>query len=292
VQDNGPYVPNRYNLRILSMNNPEATESELTWLAALRNEAGLPVPEPVPTRDGRLLTTVTTPGVPRGRVVSLMRWVDGQKLTENSLQPHHARGWGRLVGQLHHFAAGWTPPKGFERFHWDWDGQLGNGVLHTPVDELIDAMPVELQAPFKQVSQQIKKVMQSFGKGPNAYGMIHADMFLENILFRAGEPRLIDFEDCGFGHWMFDIGIVLAQFRWLEKWPQIRDAFLEGYTEKHALPAEQLQHLELFMAAQHATMVLWATAFIQDDPAMAPQHEAWRAKDSANLLRYFEHKIL
>ncbi len=283
-----PYVPNRYNLRILSISDLDTIASELTWLAALRREAGLPVPEPVPTLNGELMTAITTPGVPQGRVVSLMRWVDGRQLTEKSLRPHHVRAWGQLVGQLHKFAAGWQAPEGFKRFHWDWAGQLGNGVLRTPVEELIASMPVEYQEPFKTVSQKTKEVMESFGKGPDAYGLIHADMYLENVLFKAGEPRPIDFEDCGYGYWMFEIGVIFAQWPWNEDFPWIRDAFLEGYAQEHTLPESQLQHLDLFMAAQSATMVLWASAFIKNDPAMRDEHEAWRKKDAAKLLRYFE----
>ena len=112
--EHDPFVPNRYNLRILSTGDAEAIASELTWLTALSREAGLPVPEPVPTLDGRLLTTITTPGVPRGRHVSLMRWVDGHHLNKG-LRPHHARAWGRLVARLHQFSAGWQPPQGFNR---------------------------------------------------------------------------------------------------------------------------------------------------------------------------------
>jgi len=284
----GYYIPNRYNLRILTMNNPQFTLSEMTWLAALRHEAGLPVPEPVPTLDGKLLTTVTMPGVPQGKVISLMRWVDGRQLPEKRLNVPHVRAWGQLVGRLHRFASNWIPPNDFKRFHWDWEGLLGNGVLQTSVDELIASMPIELQEPFKQVSQQTKDVMGKLGKGPDAYGMIHTDMFIENLLFKAGEPRVIDFEDCGFGYWMFDIGVALAQFRWLENWSQIRDAFLEGYTELYPLPVVQLEQLNLFMAAQHATMVLWASAFIKADPALTAEYEVWRDGDAKKLLLYFE----
>ena len=284
------YLPNRYNLRILSMNNPQFTQSELAWVAILRNEAGLPVPEPVPTLDGQLLTTISTPGVPQGKVVSLMRWVDGRQFAEKSLRLYHARAWGQLTGRLHRFAAQWYPPDDFKRFDWDWDGQLGNGVLRTPVDELVASMPIALQEPFKQISQQIKDVLESFGKGPDAYGMIHSDMYLENVLFKTEEPRLIDFEDCGFGHWMLDIGIVLSQFRWMDQWPHIRDTFLEGYTQMHTLPDEQLEQLDLFMAMPHATNVLWASAFLQEDPAMTAENEKWRDKDGENLLRYFKER--
>lgn len=284
------YIPNRYNLRILTMNNPQFTQSELTWLATLRSEAGLPVPEPVPTLDGRMLITVTTPGVPQGRVISLMRWVDGRQIAERNMTPQHARSWGGLTGRLHKFAAGWAPPDGFKRFNWDWDGLLGNSVLRTPVDELIASMPVAFQEPFEKVSLQTKVVMESFGKGPDAYGMIHSDMFLENVLFKDGEPRLIDFEDCGFGHWMLDIGIVLAQFRWMDRWPQIRDAFLDGYKQMQTLPIEQLEKLDLFMAVPHAINVLWASAFIQADPAMTAENEKWRDNDGKKLLRYFKER--
>ena len=110
-------------LRILSSGNREAADSELTWLAALSQEAGLPVPQPVPTLDGRLWNVVTTPGVPQGKIVSLMRWLDGRKLTQG-LRPSHFRAWGQMMARMHQFAAGWQPPEGFARPHWDWHGRV------------------------------------------------------------------------------------------------------------------------------------------------------------------------
>jgi Ser/Thr protein kinase RdoA (MazF antagonist) len=225
--------------------------------------------------------------VPQGKLVSLMRWVDGKHLTKG-LRPHHASAWGKLVAQLHSFSAGWQPPDGFERPHWDWDGQLGNRVLRTPVGELIATMPDQFQEPFTIVSQDVKQVMESFGKGPDAYGLIHADMYLENLLFKAGHPRLIDFEDCGYGYWMWDLGVIFSQWPWTDDFPLLRDAFMDGYARIRTLPEEQLRHLDLFMAAQCATMVLWASMFIKNDPALTDEYNAWRDKEGNKLLRYFE----
>ena len=87
------------------------------------------------------------------------------------------------------------------------------------------------------------------------------------MLFNSGEPRLIDFEDCGFSYWMCDIGVFLGRWPWTEEFPRIQDAFLAGYAQVRALPETQLKHLDLFMAAQCAQMVLWASAFIRHDPA-------------------------
>jgi Ser/Thr protein kinase RdoA (MazF antagonist) len=283
----GPYIDNRYVLRILTTSDAQAVSSELTWLAALSQNAGLPVPEPIPTLDGRLLTEIATPEVPQGKLVSLMRWIDGRRLTKG-FRPHHFQAWGQMAARLHEYAAGWQPPAGFSRPHWDWAGQLGGRDFQYSVDELVASMPKQYQEPFQMVSQQVQKVMEGLGKGSDAYGMIHSDMYPENILFKAGEVYPIDFEDCGFGYWMWDIAVALCYWPWTEDWCWMRDAFLEGYAEIRTLPDSQLVHLNLFMAAQYATMVLWASLFIKNDPAMRAEYEKWRDREGNKLLRYAE----
>jgi Ser/Thr protein kinase RdoA (MazF antagonist) len=283
----GSYINNRYVLRILTTSDLQAVSSELTWLAALSQDAGLPVPEPIPTLDGKLLTTITIPDVPQGKIVSIMRWIDGHRLTKG-FRPHHLQAWGQMVARLHKFAANWQPPKGFTRPHWDWAGQLGGRDFRYPVDELLASMPRRLQEPFQIVSQQTKKVMQDLGKRPDVYGMIHSDMYPENILFKAGKVFPIDFEDCGFGYWMWDVAVALCYWPWTEDWYWMRDAFLDGYAQIRTLPESQLVHLDLFMAAQYATMVLWASMFIKNDPAMRAEYEKWRDREGNKLLRYAE----
>ncbi len=283
----GPYVPNRYVLRIHTTSNAESIASELTWLAALRHEANLPVPEPVPTLDGRQLVTQASTGVPDGHHVSLMRWLDGRVLTRG-IRRDHARAWGRLAARMHSFSAGWQPPPGFKRPQWDWKGQMDGPVFGYPTDELVDSMPKEFQEPFSIISRRVREAMEVWGKGPEAYGMIHGDMYPENLLFKGNKVYPIDFDDCGYGYWIWDIAVALSQWPWTKEWQQIRDSFLEGYATIRSLPEPQLAQLNLFMAAQYATMVLWASAFIKRDPAMRPQNEKWRDRNGKNLLRYFE----
>jgi Ser/Thr protein kinase RdoA (MazF antagonist) len=282
-------VPNRYLLRVLATGNRQVAEGEMTWLAALSHEAGLPVPAPVRSLEGELLTRITTPGVPKGRLVSLMRWVDGRRRA-TPFRPSHFQAWGRMVARLHAFAASWQPPEGFERFVWDWEGLLGGRDFGCSVEELVASMPDPLQEPFRIASSEAQAVMDDLGKGPDAYGMIHGDMYPDNVLFKAGQVFPIDFEDCGFGHWLWDIALPLCSQPWTEQWYRQRDAFLEGYAQVRILPESQLQHLDLFMAAQYATMVLWVSAFIRDDLARQAEHEAWRDGDGARLLRYFERR--
>jgi hypothetical protein len=102
----GLFEEGQYLLRVHEpgYQQPDAIELELAWLAAMRQDAGLPVPEPVPTLDGRLLLPISLPGIPGIRNCSLLRWVKG-RLLKQRFWPHHLRAQGRLMARLHNFAA-------------------------------------------------------------------------------------------------------------------------------------------------------------------------------------------
>jgi len=281
------YIPHRYNLRIYTTSNIQGIRSELTLLNALRQQAGISVPEPLHNQHGELFTTLSMPGVPQGKTVCLMRWVDGRVLSDG-FQPNHFNAIGAMVAELHNFAAEWEPPASFSRPEWDWDGQLGGKHFRQPIDEIIASIPAKYREPFCEISSQTRQVMNQLGKSPSTYGLIHSDLYPENILFKNRRAIPIDFEDCGYGYWIWDIAIALCLWPWTEEWYWMRDALFEGYQNIRTLPQEQIDYLELFMAAQYATMVLWATVFILNDPARVAEHEAWRTRDGEKLLRYFK----
>jgi Ser/Thr protein kinase RdoA (MazF antagonist) len=285
--DTSPYFPNRYLLRIHAMGDVEAIASELTWLAALNTEAGLPVPAPIPTLDGRLFTNISTQGIPNGRVVSLMKWLDGRRYTQG-LRPVQMTALGKVVAGLHTFSTRWEPPAGFSRPHWNWDSLLGGSLFNHSVEELVASMPLRAREPFQVISREAKSVMDAFGKGPEAYGLVHADLYPENILFKSGMAYPIDFEDCGFGYWIWDIAIALWKWAWGDDWERMRDAFNKGYCQIRMLPKAQWEKLDLFIAIHSATMVLWVSEFIMHDPLRVAEYEPLREENINKLLYYFE----
>jgi Ser/Thr protein kinase RdoA (MazF antagonist) len=74
----------------------------------------------------------------------------------------------------------------------------------------------------------LRRVMLGLGTGPDVYGLIHADLHMDNVLFRDGEARAIDSDDCGFGYWMCDFAVSLCDWHGAEEWPRYRDVLLEG----------------------------------------------------------------
>jgi Ser/Thr protein kinase RdoA (MazF antagonist) len=145
--------------------------------------------------------------------------------------------------------------------------------------------------PFDELTRlgQLRRIRQLAETALDAYGLKGANLTFQqysaNIVYRVdvpgairreGEAYPIDFEDCGFGYWLWDLAIALWLWTWTDGWHWRRDALLEGYAQVRTLPQSQIEHLDLFMAAQYATMVLWASLFIMNDPARRAEHEAWR----------------
>lgn len=261
----------------------EAIELELAWLAAMRRDAGLPVAEPVPAPDGRLLLPVSVPGVPGARNCSLLRWLKGRRLTRG-IGADHYRAQGRLMARLHDFAAHYRIPPGLTKRHYDWAGLFradsGTGI---PASEAWALLPPHCRGPFETVTRRVRAAMRRLGQGRDAYGLIHADLGVDaNLLFWHGDARAIDFDDSGFGYWVYDLAVALEHCREDSQHARYREALLEGYAEHRCLPEEQLRYFELFTAALDVYVGLWCAAAAQVYPL-------YRAEALRRLERVARH---
>lgn len=276
------YVDNRFLLRVHwpGYQSEGAIESELEWLSALC-DAGLPVPQPVATRDGDLSVVISVPGVPEARRCSLLRWVKGRMVVKRVRQ-WHMKAIGNLMARLHNHASSWKPSPSFVRRHYDHNGLWGDdtGTSYTS-SEVWPRIPRRYFEAFQEVTMRVDHVMEDWGKGLDVYGLIHADLGTKaNVLFYDGEARAIDFDDGGFGYWMYDMAVSLCDWEGKDVWPAYRDALLEGYLEMRSIPEGQLKQLELFQAAYRAVEIFWGTAgairFRDPTYWMERQDAAWR----------------
>ena len=68
-------------------------------------------------------------------------------------------------------------------------------------------------AGFDRVAARMRRVMMQLGDSADKVGLIHADLHLDNALFWRDNVRVIDFDDCGFGYWLYDIAVALWELR-------------------------------------------------------------------------------
>lgn len=243
----------------LSIDTTAAIRSELAWLAALRRETSLEVPEPLPSDQGDALAVVTEAGVTR--VCTALRWMTGT-IRENSVRPVHLHRLGQAMAALHRHADEWTPPAGFVRIRWDHDRFFAGDLVYGDLvaTECWRLLPGDLRQRFERVAERLARVMARV----DDVGLIHADLHLGNALFEGSSVKLIDFDHCGVGHRLYDLAVAIWESRNEPHYPTLRDALLAGYDREL-----DVRHLDDFIALRQVGFTLWYTGMAQQNPAFA-----------------------
>jgi Ser/Thr protein kinase RdoA (MazF antagonist) len=264
-------LPDRTILRIHRDRylSPAAIESELRWLDELHRHSPLRVPAPVLTATGDWCPTAQILGMATPRTCTLTGWVAGRSPSRTErTQPLLLRAIGRSLGQLHHHAAHWPPPASFTRPRWDADGLFGSRAGYSDAGDRVWALtPEPYRSQFAAVGDQVTAVMAELGEDPEQFGLIHGDFWLGNVLVQGDDVGLIDFADCGWGYWGYDLARFLNDFAIGAEADAVLGHLLDGYTQVRTFPEAQLPHLPLFLAAQQVTLALWRINRTQDHPS-------------------------
>jgi Ser/Thr protein kinase RdoA (MazF antagonist) len=250
-----------------NIDSAAAIGSELAWLTALRAGTDLLVPVPLPTTDGKLTTVAASPDVPEPRVCSVLRWMDG-RIHSAAPRPVHLHRLGGVMARLHNHAGQWRVPPGFARIRWDRETFFGDTMVYGGISaaDVWDLLPDDLRRRFARVASGMRRVMTHLGEGADNFGLIHADLHLDNALFWRDEVRVIDFDDCGFGYWLYDIAVALWELRYRDDYERFRSALIDGYTRHRPLPPGGLAYLDDFIATREVAFGLWFTGTAQVNP--------------------------
>ena len=213
----------------------EAIEAEVEWIVDLEKR-GLPVPKVVPSIHGQLVETISSSGGYYS-VVCYEKLL-GEELWNDNL----FRQWGSLIGKLHSASSNFVPT--IPRSHWYESDFLNVGAY----------IPTEfggIRTNAERVIKEIKELPQNVFK----YGLIHADVYQDNFIWREGVVQLFDFDNCEYGYLVSDLAIALYAALW--RLPQEGNAFtfskrflrtlLDGYLEENFLSPTELDALPLFL---------------------------------------------
>ncbi len=239
----------------------DALRSELQWMRAL-SEAGIAVPEIVPTAAGELFASGEFPGVPARLQIDMFDWIDGQQVgtVEGGVGAADIeatyRTIGSLAGRLHNQAAGWQPPEGFTRHAWCEHGLMGEQPFWGRFWEL-PALTADQRGLLVRARERVFQDLSKLDKSPAQYSMIHADFAPENLMVEGDQIRLIDFDDSGFGWHLFELVTSLYFILGEDYFDAAQAALIEGYRSERALPDDQLALLPLFFLARGTTYVGW-----------------------------------
>jgi len=219
--------------------------SEFQWMQAL-GAAGVRTPAVIPASDGALVVTARIDELPEPRLCDMLEWVEGQPPSEDNL-PESFRMLGELHARCHAQVSRWKLPDGFRRQSWD-EAALLDG-RHPIIAPAWDnwALNDEQRALVLDCREALRTRLAQWGKGPDRYGLIHADLMPENLIVAADGVRLIDFDDCGFGWYLYDPASALLFYHGQDFYPDLLSAWAAGYRSVRPLTDEEVNELPTFL---------------------------------------------
>jgi Ser/Thr protein kinase RdoA (MazF antagonist) len=137
----------------------------------------------------------------------------------------------------------------------DWRAGMGmDAARRTQLQRLADA---------------IEQRLRRYGRGAGRFGLIHADLRLANLLLEGPTTKVIDFDDCGFGWYLYDLGAALSFIEHRPDVPELVDAWVRGYRRVAPLAAEDEAEIPTFILLRRLLLVAWIGSHAETELAQS-----------------------
>jgi amicoumacin kinase len=220
---------------------PDLIRGEVDWINYLADR-GTSVARAVLSRHGNLVEQLAD-GYGGEFLCTAFVKASGGEVRAEQINERLFRSYGRLLGRMHALAKNYVPSNpAWKRYAWD-----------SPENNTTDR---QLPASETLSMQKYHELMAHFRSLPcdrDGYGMIHQDAHPGNFFVDEDYTiTLFDFDDCVYGHFIYDIAMVLfytsmgEQDR-AEYTGRFMPVFLSGYREENLLDPLWLKQLPHFM---------------------------------------------
>ncbi|QGF25150.1 phosphotransferase [Raineyella fluvialis] len=230
----------------------DAIESELTWLDVLHDRRIVPAIKPLATATGERVLAFPVGGVVRYAVA--FEALPGATTDEALLRPGDFRRLGRIAATLHESVRHIHRP--ITRFSWDWEHTLGDRARWGRWQDGPGMTPA-LVAEIEPALRLLKTRLAVYGRDAHRFGLIHADLRVSNLMEDADGYTVIDFDDCGFGWFMYDFAAAVS---FLETDPRLctwQEAWASGYREVRPLSRKDEVMLPSFVMMRRLMLQAW-----------------------------------
>lgn len=274
-------------LHRIGYHSKRAIECELAWSTAINFDTGIQTPHVIAGRDGAIIQTITLDGLPPQHAV-LFEFIEGDHPNEEQDLVPAFRTLGALAAQTHQHSTGWERPEPFERLTWDLDSVFGEDANWGDWRKAPNVTN-DIRRILERVERVVIHRLKAFGQDANRCGLIHADMRLANLLIQGENTRLIDFDDCGFGWYLYDFAAAISFMEDHPQIPTLRAAWIEGYRTHRALSETEEAELDSFIMLRRMALLAWIGTHMEstEPQALAPDF----AKVTAELGKLYLAKM-
>jgi len=247
----------------------DAIASELAWMEALKRDGVIEVPHAIVGRDGAPIQKTPHPGASRFMV--LFDFIEGNAPDERGELIRGFEQLGSIAARCHAHALGWRRPEGFTRLTWDAEAVFGPSApwgdwRHAP------GVTAALRPLLEETERTIRARLAAYGKAPERFTLIHADMRLANLLVGPEGTRLIDFDDCGMGWLIYDFAAAISFMEDDPRIPALKSAWLRGYRTVRPLSAHDEAEIDTMIMLRRMALLAWIGSHMDatEPQALAP----------------------
>ena len=287
-----PATSERFVLRVnsgrLIYHRPETIASEMMWLMALRQDTDILVPQVLRATDGSLVQTLAASDLDKPRHVTVYGFLMGSEPPEDDLIPGFRR-LGEISARMHLHAKTWTTPPDFTRPSWSPDEILDDRLSWGHWRDGV-AVEGETLALLAKLEGAVRKRLAALPTGRDHYGLIHADLRLANLLVEGGQTAIIDFDDCGYGWYLFDLAAALSFLEERSDVPDLIASWFEGYRRVAMVPADIEAELPTLIMLRRLQLIGWV-GYQQHHLAFAREIGANFTKDTCRLAEDYLTRV-
>ncbi|MEL7282270.1 MAG: phosphotransferase [Pseudomonadota bacterium] len=262
--------------------------SELDWLTALGQETEVVTPRVMVGKNGARIQHNITHRLKNARDMVMFEFINGAAPDEAGDLTHHFQELGQIAAHCHNHVLSWEKPNSFERLTWDDAAIFGPDATWGHWSDA-PGVTDEIRPLLARLENTVVARLEAFGKSPERFNLIHADMRLANLIVAREGTRLIDFDDCGWGWLLYDLAAALSFIEDHPRVPEFKAAWLRGYSRFRALSASDEAEIDTFIMIRRLALLAWIGSHIEapEPQALAPTFAINTAKLARQYLAKF-----
>jgi Ser/Thr protein kinase RdoA (MazF antagonist) len=229
--------------RITNYKTYDEQLEEVKWTNFLYNE-GLGVSPTISSVNDRLIEKIT---LDEEKLTVLYKAAPGTHLPNNKWDACVLKELGRQIGRLHRLSKKFEKAEAIKYIN-DWhENEEYNFLKYIPKEETT----------IREIAHDVVSTIKKLPKNDETYGLLHGDLWLENILVDSDSKlSMVDFQDCEKHYYIFDLAVPIysaLEYSFVGKGNitdygrSITKAIIEGYQEENDIVPEMLDKLSLFL---------------------------------------------
>ena len=233
----------------------QAIRSELKWLKELDGHLAVCAAQPIAGSDGEYIQVLDHSSVPEPRHAVMFAFLQGREPDPDDLGSFERLGV--VTAHLHEHAQNWPDSATLVRHTWDLESMFFDPVPRWGRWQDGIGVRGRRAALLEKLAGHIRERLTKYGKTKENFGLIHADLRLANLLVHEGRVQVIDFDDCGYGWYVYDLASALS---FVEDRPQVPDlvrAWMRGYRSIRPLAERDEAEIPTFIMARRLLLVAW-----------------------------------